>query len=110
MGQVLSNLMGNAIQYSNASSPVTVTVSGKDPEIVIVKVHNFGSPIPLESQKIIFQSWMRGQDVKVSAEHGTHLGLGLYIARLIVEAHGGEIAVTSDEKTGTTFALGLPRA
>jgi signal transduction histidine kinase len=110
MGQVLSNLIGNAIQYSDASSPVAVMVSGKDSEKVIVTVHNFGAPIPPESQKIIFQSWMRGQDVKVSTEHGTHLGLGLYIARLIVEAHGGQIAVASDEKTGTTFTLQLPRA
>ena len=102
MGQVLSNLMGNAIQYSEASSAVTVAISGTDPEKVVVTVHNFGPPIPPESQKIIFQSWMRGQEVKVSAEHGTHLGLGLYIARLIVEAHGGEIAVTSEEKAGTT--------
>lgn len=110
MGQVLSNLMGNAIQYSEASSPVTVTVLGLDPKKVIVTVHNFGAPIPPESQKIIFQSWMRGQEVKVSAEHGTHLGLGLYIARLIVEAHGGEISVTSDQTAGTTFTLRLPRA
>jgi signal transduction histidine kinase len=108
MGQVLSNLMGNAIQYSHASGPVTVTISGNDPRTLSVSVHNFGPPIPAESQKAIFQSWMRGQ-VKDSSEH-THLGLGLYIARLIVEAHGGDIAVASDEATGTTFTLRLPRA
>ncbi len=107
MGQVLSNLMGNAIQYSEASGAVTAAISGLDPEGVVVTVHNFGPPIPPENQKIIFQSWMRGQEV--SAEHGTHLGLGLYIARLIVEAHGGEIDVTSDQKSGTTFTLRLPR-
>jgi signal transduction histidine kinase len=108
MGQVLSNLTGNAIQYSDASGPVTVTVSGSDPRTLSVSVHNFGPPIPAESQKTIFQSWMRGQ-VQDSGEH-THLGLGLYIARLIVEAHGGDIAVNSDEATGTTFTLHLPRA
>lgn len=108
MGQVLSNLMGNAIQYSDASGSVTVKVLGNDPRMLSVSVHNFGAPIPAESQKIIFQSWMRGR-VKDAGEQ-THLGLGLYIARLIVEAHGGDISVTSNEATGTTFTLRLPRA
>jgi signal transduction histidine kinase len=110
MGQVLSNLIGNAFHYSDASSPVTVSVSGTDAGTVNVNVHNFGTPIPAENQTTIFQSWMRGQEVKGSGEHGSHLGLGLYIARLIVEAHGGKIAVTSDEKKGTNFTVQLPRA
>jgi signal transduction histidine kinase len=107
MGQVLSNLMGNAIQYGDASSPVTVTISGNDPDAVSVGVHNFGAPIPGERQNLIFHSWIRGQ---VNDASGHHLGLGLYVAKLIVEAHGGEIAVTSDEKSGTTFTIQLPRA
>jgi signal transduction histidine kinase len=108
MGQVLSNLMNNAIQYSDSSSPVTATISGHDPDMVTLNVHNFGPPIPIESQRAIFQSGMRGQINDASEQ--THLGLGLYIARLIVEAHGGEIAVSSDEKKGTTFTVQLPRA
>ena len=100
--------MGNAIQYSDSCSPVTVTISGTDPDTVTLNVHNLGPPIPIENQRAIFQSGMRGQ-VNDPGEH-THLGLGLYIARLIVEAHGGEIAVTSDEKRGTTFTVQLPRA
>ncbi len=108
MGQVLSNLMSNAIQYSDTRSPVTVTISGNDPDTVTVKVHNLGPPIPAENQRSIFQSGMRAH-VNDPGDH-THLGLGLYIARLIVEAHGGEIAVTSDERRGTTFTVQLPRA
>lgn len=108
LGQVISNLMGNAIQYSVGSGPVTVTISGKDPRTLNASVHNFGPPIPAESQKTIFQSWMRGQ-VQDTGEH-SHLGLGLYIAKLIVEAHGGEINVASDEARGTTFTIQLPRA
>jgi signal transduction histidine kinase len=109
LGQVLSNLMGNAVQYSSdESSPITVTINGDDPEAVRVNVHNYGSPIPAEDQKTIFHSWMRGRAIGLG--ENTHLGLGLYIAKLIVNAHGGEIGVTSDEKAGTTFTLHLPRA
>ena len=107
MGQVLSNLMGNAIQHGDASSPVTVTISGKDPKDVIVTVHNFGTPIPPESQRMIFNSWMRGQ---ITDGDNTHLGLGLYVAKLLVEAHGGEIQVASNDKQGTTFTVRLPRS
>lgn len=108
MGQVLSNLIGNAIRYSDASGPVTVSISRTDPSTLAVSVHNDGPPIPPRAQKTIFQSWMRGQ-VQDTGEH-SHLGLGLYIAKLIVEAHGGEINVASDEATGTTFTIRLPRA
>jgi signal transduction histidine kinase len=110
LGQVLSNLMGNAIQYGDASSPITVSVAGNDPDSLAIAVHNLGQPISLETQKSMFQSWVRGQDVGNPPGHGTHLGLGLYIAKLIVEAHGGEISVSSDEGKGTTFSLRLPRS
>jgi signal transduction histidine kinase len=109
LGQVLSNLMGNAVQYGDVSSPITVRVAGDDPATVTITVHNFGNAIPMEAQALIFQSWMRGQDVHHPPEQGTHLGLGLYIAKLIAEAHGGEISVTSNEQAGTTFSIRLPR-
>ncbi|PIT06139.1 hypothetical protein TSA1_17670 [Bradyrhizobium nitroreducens] len=109
LGQVLSNLMGNAVQYSDVATPITVTVAGNDPDAVTINVHNLGSSIPLETQRSIFQSWTRGQDAENPSVHGTHLGLGLYIAKLIVEAHGGEISVTSDEHTGTCFSIRLRR-
>jgi signal transduction histidine kinase len=109
MGQAVSNLMGNAVQYGDVSSPIRVMVAGSDPETVTITVHNLGTMIPVETQKVIFQSWMRGQDVRHPPEQGTHLGLGLYIAKLIAEAHGGDISVTSDEKEGTTFSIRIPR-
>jgi signal transduction histidine kinase len=102
--------MGNAIQYGDVSSPITVMIAGNDPKSVTLTVHNLGPAIPVETQKLIFQSWMRGQEVKDSSEQGTHLGLGLYIARLIVEAHGGDISVTSTEQAGTTFTVRRPRS
>ncbi|PSO16266.1 sensor histidine kinase [Bradyrhizobium sp. MOS003] len=109
LGQVLSNLMGNAVQYGSASRPVAVSVAGNEPETVTIAVHNLGSPISPETLKSMFQSWTRGQDVANAPEKGTHLGLGLHISKLIIEAHGGEISVTSNEQTGTTFSLQLPR-
>lgn len=109
LGQVLSNLMGNAVHYGDAASPITVTVAGNDPDAMTIEVHNLGTSIPLDAQKSIFQSWTRGQEVGDPSEHSTHLGLGLHIAKLIVEAHGGEISVVSSEQTGTRFSIRLPR-
>jgi signal transduction histidine kinase len=109
LAQVLSNLMSNAVHYGDATTPITVTVAGSDPDAVIIKVHNLGASISPEAQRSIFRSWTRGQDFGNPSEPGTHLGLGLYIAKLIVEAHGGEISVTSDEQAGTCFSVRLPR-
>ena len=106
--QALSNLMGNAIQYGDASKPVTVSIAGNDPTFVEVSVHNSGSSIPPDVQRTIFQAWTRGL-VDGPGRH-PHLGLGLYISRLIAEAHGGDIAVSSTELDGTTFTFRLPRA
>lgn len=108
VGQALSNLMGNAIQYGDATKPVTVRIAGEDSAFVEVSVHNSGSPIPPDVQKTIFESWTRGQ-VEGPGRH-PHLGLGLYIARLITQAHGGDIAVTSTGDAGTTFTFRRPRA
>jgi signal transduction histidine kinase len=108
LGQALSNLVGNAIQYGDASEPIVVMIAGKDPAFVEVSVHNFGAPISSDVQKTVFESWTRGRGE--SPGRHLHLGLGLYIARLTAEAHGGEIAVTSTEQAGTTFTFRLPRA
>lgn len=109
MGQVLSNLIGNAVQYSDGSGPITVTISGMAASTVEISVHNFGEPVPPEKQKAIFQSWTRAHNVSEGDQHQTHLGLGLYISSLIIEAHGGTISVDSAETTGTTFRIQLPR-
>lgn len=109
MGQVLSNLMSNALQYGEASSPVRIFIEGQDFDSLTVSVHNSGLPIPPEKLELIFKSWVRGQVVHGTVDIGAHLGLGLYIAKLIVDGHGGTIAVTSDDTHGTTFRLSLPR-
>ena len=71
---------------------------------VRLTVHNQGNPIPPEAQRTIFEPLARG------VSDSTHsIGLGLFIARAIVVAHGGDIGVTSTESSGTTFEVVLPR-
>ena len=67
-------------------------------------VHNNGDPIPPQARATIFEPLSRG-----TSDSPRNLGLGLFIARAIVIAHGGEIDVTSTAESGTTFEVGLPR-
>lgn len=105
IAQVISNIVGNAFQYGEEKTPVIVVADGKETEVVIA-VKNQGPPIPPAHLATIFDAMVRhgGEDGSSS------LGLGLYIAREIVNAHHGTISVTSTaEEGGTTFTLRLPR-
>ena len=116
LAQMLSNLLGNAIQYGFKSSPVLLTATGTASE-VSVAVHNDGIPIAPGMLDKIFESLTRVNSEDVpdpdspnDAETVAHnLGLGLYISRQIVVAHGGTLTVTSTEKAGTTFTATFPR-
>ncbi len=111
MAQVTSNLVGNALKYGAAEEAVRVTLDGSDAEEVVLKVQNFGDPIPDELLSDIFEPLFRGTDAGGTAQGGgANMGLGLYIAREVVSAHGGSIRVTSDEATGTVFDVRLPRS
>ncbi len=102
LAQVVANLVGNAIEYGG-KTPVTL-IAAEAGDVVTFTVHNHGDPIPPRSQAGLFEPLARG------TSDGTHnLGLGLFIARAIVVAHGGEIRVTSTEQSGTTFEVTLPR-
>ena len=105
--QVLSNLLGNAIQHGSSGTPVTVEVAPEGTEIVI-KVHNFGPPISHGMLSTLFDPLVRGS---TSPDHvlPRSVGLGLYIVREIVAGHRGRIDVTSDESGGTLFTVRLPR-
>jgi signal transduction histidine kinase len=110
MGQVFSNLIGNAVQYGFSGTPIMVKVHGASKEVV-VSVHNEGVPIDPDALPNIFDSLTRGEPVTEGnpAPHTVNLGLGLYITKEIIVAHGGEINVTSSEAEGTTFTAKLPR-
>jgi signal transduction histidine kinase len=103
LAQLLSNLVGNALQHSPAGSAVGMTVHDED-ECTVVQVHNQGPPIPEEQLRHIFEPFRRGDGPKSEG-----LGLGLYIVERIVHAHGGAITVRSTEREGTTFSVRIPR-
>jgi signal transduction histidine kinase len=104
MAQVLSNLLGNAIQHGGGT-PVRLSAR-QDGDRVALAVHNGGAPIPPLALPFVFEPLARGQ-----AENTTGgIGLGLFIARAIVSAHGGDIDVTSSTGDGTTFTVRLPKA
>src|SRR6266850_2219573 len=104
--QVIANLVANAILYSPKGSPVRILVDGRgDP--VLLEVRNEGPPIPPETMPRLFEAFQRGDAAR--ARNADGLGLGLFIAQQIVEAHGGSISVRSTAAEGTTFTVRWPR-
>ncbi|MGC4000946.1 MAG: HAMP domain-containing sensor histidine kinase [Anaeromyxobacter sp.] len=103
--QVLSNLVGNALQYGPRGTPVEVRVSGAE-RSVWLEVHNLGPAIPPDALPDIFEPFRRGVQ---GADPSGSLGLGLFIVRELVHAHAGEVEVTSSPGAGTTFTVRLPR-
>jgi len=100
--QVLNNLLDNALKSSPLDAPVNVTV-GVDGGEVSVTVRDFGSGIAPEDSERIFEKYIRG---RVGATRGT--GLGLYIAREIVDASGGRIWIDEPEGPGAAIVFCLP--
>lgn len=108
ISQVFSNLIGNAIQYSFVDSVINVTIEGTTDEIILT-VQNDGVPIPPEKIATLFESLTRAVTDAGHHPEAVNLGLGLYITKEIVTAHGGTIAVSSTEEAGTIFTVRLPR-
>ncbi len=104
--QVLQNLIDNAIKYTPAKGHVTLSLQTK-PDQLIIDVKDTGIGIPTADVPKLFQRFYRSSNVLGLDSKGT--GLGLYIARVIVERHHGTISVTSDEGHGSTFSVALPR-
>ena len=108
IGQVLSNLIGNAIQYSFKDSSIDVKVKGASEE-VLLSVHNQGLPIPPEKFASLFAPLTRAVTDEGDHPVEVNLGLGLYITEEIVLSHGGTIDVSSTKEDGTTFTARFPR-
>ncbi len=109
IGQIFSNLLNNAMQYGSHSAPVRVGLKG-DPKLVTLTVGNDGVPIPAEKIGTIFDPLTRVAADQDGIPTSGNLGLGLYITKEVVLAHGGTIKVTSSEVDGTMFTARLPRS
>lgn len=117
--QVISNLVGNAIQHGSPDGPITLSVtstgtpsaaSGSADSVVVLSVNNEGSPIPPDLLPTLFDPLKRyATQESVAQRTPGSIGLGLYIVREIVAANGGTVAVTSTAEEGTTFTVCIPR-
>lgn len=110
ISQVLTNLICNALEHGSDRTIVMVDVHGDDEEITIA-IHNCGAAIPPDQLYGIFSPMKRTAKTGAAGVSGStgNLGLGLYIADRIVNAHKGRIDVESSDARGTTFTLHLPR-
>jgi PAS domain S-box-containing protein len=104
--QVIDNLVSNAIKYSPRGGVIDIRGKSTAAEVILT-VSDEGVGIPMEEQEKIFDRFYRVQGPETRAVSGT--GLGLYITRAIVEAHGGRCWVNSTPGQGATFFVSLPR-
>jgi PAS domain S-box-containing protein len=107
IGQVVANLLSNAFKFTPKGGRVSLRVV-QDQGWIHIEVTDTGPGIPEEEIPRLFQRYYRARSQASRGAPGT--GLGLYISRAIVEAHGGEILVTSQPGKGATFLVRLPRA
>jgi PAS domain S-box-containing protein len=105
--QVFWNLLSNAVKFTPPGGIVRVRLADRDAENVVLTVEDTGEGIPAEFLPQVFE---RFRQVATSARGRTGLGLGLAIAKELVEMHGGSITATSGGRgTGSTFTVTLPR-
>jgi signal transduction histidine kinase len=103
--QVLSNLIGNALQHGDRSEPVTVTVDGSAGHAISIGVRNRGAIDP-HRRDVIFDPFRTASEPGARA---AGLGLGLFIARQLMRAHGGDLTLIADDPDHTVFVARLPR-
>ena len=103
--EVLNNFLDNAIQYSDEESEVAIKMHF-DGGFAVVEIVDHGNGIPLEEQKKIFSKFFRTKYAKSARPDGT--GLGLYIAKKVIDDHGGEIIFKTEYGLGSTFGFKIP--
>ncbi len=103
--QIISNLVANAGQHARADSDIAIRLDGRSAESISLEVHNEGA-IPPSLLPGLFDPF---RATRHRRDHSRGLGLGLFIVKELVRAHGGTVDVASSEAAGTTFTIRLPR-
>ena len=103
--QALSNLISNAVKYTPAGGQITVRLSRVE-QRVLIEVQDTGYGIPAAAQAKLFQRFFRAK--APGTENITGTGLGLSLAKAVIDQHGGKITVESETGQGTTFQVWLP--
>jgi signal transduction histidine kinase len=108
MRRVLDNLLDNAVKFSESGDAIELDAASDDAAALVVRVRDHGMGIAKEDLGRVFEPFFRGDRSRTRASGG--VGLGLTIARRVVEAHSGEITVESARQTGTCFTIRLAGA
>ncbi|HEV2903954.1 MAG TPA: ATP-binding protein, partial [Pyrinomonadaceae bacterium] len=104
--QMLTNLVENAIKFNRENGQVTISYEAGDSDNI--RVEDTGEGIPAQHLERLFERFYRVDRARSREMGGT--GLGLAIVKHLARAHGGEVSVTSEVGTGTTFTIELPRS
>jgi PAS domain S-box-containing protein len=107
IGQVITNYLTNALKYSPEDQPVEVGLEAQE-QSARVWVRDQGPGIPIAEQEHIWERFYRVPGVEVQSGSGVGLGMGLYISRIIIERHAGQVGVQSEPGAGATFWFTLP--
>lgn len=104
LAQVVGNLVSNALEHGPEDTPVVLR-SWREGDVQVLEVNNQGPPIERRALATLFEPFRQGEDRR---RRRGGLGLGLFIVKELVQAHGGRVTVTSTEEDGTTFTVLLP--
>ncbi len=103
--QVVMNYIDNAIYYSKPDTTITVELTKQNGN-AILKVHDTGIGVPLSEQPQLFEKFFRATNARKQRPDGT--GVGLYLAKKVITAHGGDVLFSSKPGKGSTFGFKLP--
>jgi signal transduction histidine kinase len=106
IGKAIENLLDNAVTYSHDKGVITIELFG-DADRIGIRVGDQGIGIPKDDLPKIFDQFFRARNAVEKKNVGT--GLGLFIVKIIVEGHGGNVALTSEVGKGSTFSFTIPR-